>query len=77
MARKHNTIGQPTADTSILDGVQVGRCPGGCGNLATRCGCPGAPRLPAPPVILTGRCVVCGYKIATHCTCPGGPRGNL
>jgi hypothetical protein len=70
MARRHNTVGYPAPDTSVLNGVGVGRCPGGCGYLATRCGCPDRPR-----VTLTGRCSVCGYKRATHCTCPGGPRG--
>ena len=73
MARKHNTISAATPDTSILAGLQVGRCPGGCGYLATRCGCPGGTRLPA----LAGRCGTCGYMLDTLCTCPGGPRAGL
>jgi hypothetical protein len=75
MARRHNTISLATPDTSILAGVEVPRCPAGCGQFATRCGCPGSPR--ADEVRLSGRCGVCGYMLATHCTCPDGPRAGL
>ena len=66
-------------------------CPGGCGYLATNCGCPGSPRLNGRAVVtvdLPGAepagcprcspdgCKGCGYRPA-KCTCPGGPRAQL
>ena len=75
MARRHNTISLAAADDSILAGVGVPRCAGGCGKLATRCTCPGSPR--PDEVRVSGRCGVCGYMLATACTCPDGPRAGL